>query len=182
MSNDAIGAESVMKYLQQLGVNAEDCELFVVLDIVQAPSLGEITRQGFVEGWKATRYVWRQRERRVICQAVPNMTIQCKSNHSRPQATRQNPDQPAANRSRLLPEDLPLRIRCRQGTRPEVPSARHGAHILGSPLQPTRQVMDESHDELAGAMEGVSGREIHALSQQGYVEPNARICAKDDGE
>lgn len=51
---DAIGVESTMNYLQQLNVNPESCEIFVVLDIVQAPSFGEIKREGYVNGWKAT--------------------------------------------------------------------------------------------------------------------------------
>lgn len=48
--------ESTMNYLgQKLKVSLENAELFVVLDLVQAPSVGEITRAGFVEGWKTAR-------------------------------------------------------------------------------------------------------------------------------
>ncbi|KFH48433.1 Defective in cullin neddylation protein-like protein [Hapsidospora chrysogenum ATCC 11550] len=44
-----------MSYLQdKLKVSLENAELFVVLEIVQAPSVGEITRAGFVDGWKQT--------------------------------------------------------------------------------------------------------------------------------
>ena len=56
-SNDAISAESTMAYLNDLGVNLENVEMFVALELVQAPSFGEITRTGFVEGWKAAGYV-----------------------------------------------------------------------------------------------------------------------------
>jgi DCN1-like protein 1/2 len=42
-----------MKYLTDLGVNLENAEILVVLEIVQAPALGEITKDGFVDGWKA---------------------------------------------------------------------------------------------------------------------------------
>jgi DCN1-like protein 1/2 len=52
---DKLGAESSMAYLEQLGANLEDASLFLALEIVQAPSIGEITREGFVNGWKATR-------------------------------------------------------------------------------------------------------------------------------
>lgn len=47
--------ESTMTYLQsQLKVNLENAELFVAIYLVQAPSIGEITRHGFVDGWKLT--------------------------------------------------------------------------------------------------------------------------------
>lgn len=42
-----------MGYLMSLGLNPETSDVFVALEIVQAPSLGEITRKGFVDGWKA---------------------------------------------------------------------------------------------------------------------------------
>lgn len=45
--------ESTMKYLStHLDANLENAELFVVLDLLQAPSIGEITRKGYVDGWK----------------------------------------------------------------------------------------------------------------------------------
>ncbi|EMR70028.1 putative defective in cullin neddylation protein 1 protein [Eutypa lata UCREL1] len=50
---DTLGADSTMKYLQKLGANLEDASFFIILEIVQAPSIGEITRSGFVEGWKS---------------------------------------------------------------------------------------------------------------------------------
>lgn len=42
-----------MKYLKDdLKINIEDAELFVALELLQAPSIGEISRKGYVEGWK----------------------------------------------------------------------------------------------------------------------------------
>ncbi|PKS13345.1 hypothetical protein jhhlp_000116 [Lomentospora prolificans] len=41
-----------MNYLQNLDVNLENASLFVALELFQAPSIGEITRKGFVDGWK----------------------------------------------------------------------------------------------------------------------------------
>jgi hypothetical protein len=65
--------DSTMSYLgQKLRVSLENAELFVVLELVQAPSVGEITRAGFVEGWKATRYIFRQRS---IITANTNLMI-----------------------------------------------------------------------------------------------------------
>lgn len=48
---DILGVDGVMQYLQDLGVNLETAEIFVPLEIVQAPGLGEIARSGFVNGW-----------------------------------------------------------------------------------------------------------------------------------
>ncbi|KAL1875744.1 hypothetical protein VTK73DRAFT_9865 [Phialemonium thermophilum] len=51
---DVIGVDSMMAYLTSLGVNPESCEIFVVLEIVQAAGFGQITRKGYINGWKAT--------------------------------------------------------------------------------------------------------------------------------
>jgi DCN1-like protein 1/2 len=40
-----------MSYLQQLEVDLEGMESLAVLEIIQAPTMGEITREGFVNGW-----------------------------------------------------------------------------------------------------------------------------------
>ncbi|CCE27496.1 hypothetical protein E4U35_003502 [Claviceps purpurea] len=52
---DKMELESTMSYLDsKLKINLENAELFIALEIVQAPNVGEIQRRGFVEGWKAT--------------------------------------------------------------------------------------------------------------------------------
>jgi DCN1-like protein 1/2 len=44
-----------MNYLsQELKVNLENAELLVANEILQAQTVGEITRKGYVDGWKAT--------------------------------------------------------------------------------------------------------------------------------
>ncbi|KYK56613.1 putative SCRO protein [Drechmeria coniospora] len=51
---DRLELESTMAYLDgKLKVNLENAELFIALELVQAPSVGEITRKGYVDGWKA---------------------------------------------------------------------------------------------------------------------------------
>lgn len=50
---DTTGVDSTMSYLADLGVNLENVEVLVPLEIVQAPVVGEMTKQGFVDGWKA---------------------------------------------------------------------------------------------------------------------------------
>ncbi|KJZ72088.1 hypothetical protein HIM_08543 [Hirsutella minnesotensis 3608] len=47
--------DSTMGYLSnKLRINLENAELFVILELLQAPSVGEIARKGYVDGWKST--------------------------------------------------------------------------------------------------------------------------------
>ena len=55
---DKLELESTMGYLSnELHISLENAELFVALELVQAPSVGEIHRKGYVEGWKRSGYV-----------------------------------------------------------------------------------------------------------------------------
>lgn len=55
---DKLELESTMAYLSNdLNVNLENAELFVAVELIQAPTVGEITRRGYVDGWKRTGYV-----------------------------------------------------------------------------------------------------------------------------
>lgn len=53
-TKESLSAETTQEYLEALGVNMENAEQFVVMELVQSPSIGEITRNGFVSGWSAT--------------------------------------------------------------------------------------------------------------------------------
>lgn len=48
--------DGMMKYLEDLGVDVETAQYLIPLEIVQSPAFGEITRQGFVDGWKILGY------------------------------------------------------------------------------------------------------------------------------
>ena len=50
---DTIGIEGTMQYLEALDVPLDDITSFAVLEVVQSPTMGEMTRKGFVEGWTA---------------------------------------------------------------------------------------------------------------------------------
>lgn len=50
--DDTIFAESSMKYIESLGLPTDDASPFVVLYLVQAPSVGTIERKGYIAGWK----------------------------------------------------------------------------------------------------------------------------------
>jgi DCN1-like protein 1/2 len=44
-----------MNYLsEKLNISLENAELFVVLELLQAPSVGEITREGYINGWRSS--------------------------------------------------------------------------------------------------------------------------------
>jgi DCN1-like protein 1/2 len=48
---DVVGVEGTMRYFQETGVDAEDLEALAALEIVQAPTMGEMSRDGFIKGW-----------------------------------------------------------------------------------------------------------------------------------
>jgi hypothetical protein len=41
-----------MKYFQDTGVDAEELDALAALEIVQTPTMGEMSRDGFVKGWE----------------------------------------------------------------------------------------------------------------------------------
>jgi DCN1-like protein 1/2 len=51
---DLIEAESTMGYIEEMGAAADKVELFVVLEIVRSPGLGQMSRKGYVDGWQET--------------------------------------------------------------------------------------------------------------------------------
>ncbi len=40
-----------MNYLKAIGVGIDDIGMLIVSEIIKSPTLGQITREGFVEGW-----------------------------------------------------------------------------------------------------------------------------------
>lgn len=50
-SRNVMGVVSTIAYIEGLGADSEDYSMFVVLDIVQAETVGQVTRTGFVKGW-----------------------------------------------------------------------------------------------------------------------------------
>ena len=48
---DKIGVEGSMKYLGDLGVKLDEAAVLAVLTELSAPTMGEFTREGFVNGW-----------------------------------------------------------------------------------------------------------------------------------
>ncbi|TVY29405.1 Defective in cullin neddylation protein [Lachnellula hyalina] len=50
---DTVSVDGTMAYFKALGVSLEDASMLVPMEIVQAPTVGEISKQGFIDGWKA---------------------------------------------------------------------------------------------------------------------------------
>ncbi|KAG9191277.1 hypothetical protein G6011_09365 [Alternaria panax] len=48
---DVVGVEGTMRYFEETGVDAEGLEALAALEVVQAPTMGEMSRDGFVKGW-----------------------------------------------------------------------------------------------------------------------------------
>lgn len=54
-SPDTVGVEGTMRYFSDLDVDLEGLDSFVAFEVVQAPTMGDITRDGFVNGWLERR-------------------------------------------------------------------------------------------------------------------------------
>ncbi|KAF2198918.1 DUF298-domain-containing protein [Delitschia confertaspora ATCC 74209] len=50
---DNVGVSGMMKYLGDINVSIEDIAMLAVSEIVKSPAMGEMTREGFVDGWLA---------------------------------------------------------------------------------------------------------------------------------
>ena len=46
-----------MQYLAELGVKLDEPVLLVILAELDAPTMGEFSREGFVQGWTSMRYL-----------------------------------------------------------------------------------------------------------------------------
>lgn len=54
---DSIGVAGSMRYLGDLGVNLDEAVVLAILTELASPTMGELTREGFVEGWKTYQSV-----------------------------------------------------------------------------------------------------------------------------
>ena len=55
---DTVNVSGMMKYLGDIGVDIEDIGMLAVSEIVKSPTMGEMTKDGFVDGWSALGYVF----------------------------------------------------------------------------------------------------------------------------
>jgi len=44
--------DGMMQYFGDLGVNIETAEVLVPVEIIQAPAMGTMTKDGFIDGWR----------------------------------------------------------------------------------------------------------------------------------
>jgi DCN1-like protein 1/2 len=49
---DSIGIEGVMKYFSDIKIELDEVACFGIAELLKSPTMGEFTREGFVEGWK----------------------------------------------------------------------------------------------------------------------------------
>ncbi|KAI9799871.1 MAG: Scaffold-type E3 ligase [Piccolia ochrophora] len=50
---DTISVDGAMKYLSDLKIQLDDIAVLAIGEALQAPTMGEFTREGFVNGWRA---------------------------------------------------------------------------------------------------------------------------------
>lgn len=49
---DTIGIEGAMKYFGDIKVELDEVCCFGIAELLKSPSMGEFTREGFLEGWR----------------------------------------------------------------------------------------------------------------------------------
>ncbi|KAL0636912.1 Scaffold-type E3 ligase [Maublancomyces gigas] len=49
-----ITVNGAMKYLQDIDIGLEEPTILVIAELLQAPTMGEFAREGFVDGWKTS--------------------------------------------------------------------------------------------------------------------------------
>lgn len=54
---NGIGIDGAMKFLGDIQVQLDEVACLGVFEMCQCPSMGEFTREGFVEGWKGVKYI-----------------------------------------------------------------------------------------------------------------------------
>ncbi|KAK4975598.1 Scaffold-type E3 ligase [Elasticomyces elasticus] len=52
-NDEVTNIEGTMKYFEDIGVGLEDVSFFIVSELLQSPSMGELTRRGFIDGWSS---------------------------------------------------------------------------------------------------------------------------------
>ncbi|KAL2133038.1 hypothetical protein VTI74DRAFT_3010 [Chaetomium olivicolor] len=57
-NNDELDIDGFVAYCELLGVDITTYESFVLAEVVQVPSFGQVTRQGFIRGWKELGAEW----------------------------------------------------------------------------------------------------------------------------
>lgn len=53
---NTITVNGAMKYLQDIDIGLEEPTILVIAELLQAPTMGEFAREGFVDGWKVSGY------------------------------------------------------------------------------------------------------------------------------
>lgn len=55
---DNIGIEGAMKYLGDIQVQLDEVSCLAIAELLKSPSMGEFTREGFLNGWRSTGCVY----------------------------------------------------------------------------------------------------------------------------
>lgn len=69
---DKIGIEGSMRYLADLGVKLDEVVVLAILTELAAPTMGEFTREGFVNGWQNHRYALHKKFQTLESHAMAN--------------------------------------------------------------------------------------------------------------
>ncbi|ESZ95267.1 hypothetical protein SBOR_4379 [Sclerotinia borealis F-4128] len=72
---DMVGVDGTMKYFgNDLGINLEGVEFLIPCEIIQVPSIGEMSKEGFVEGWKKLGLDTVPKQKTYLAKAVTSLS------------------------------------------------------------------------------------------------------------
>ena len=66
-----------MRYLSDLGVKLDEVVVLAILTELGAPTMGEFTREGFVNGWQNHRYALHIKHQTLESHATANHAPKC---------------------------------------------------------------------------------------------------------
>lgn len=178
-----IDVDGTMRYLGDLGVKLDDVVVLAILTELSAPTMGELTRDGFVGGWKKLQYV--SLSSPASCISKEYTLLVRKADWPSPLHQRRHYTQTTVRYRRfppktdlkpwLLQESIQIYFQTRPHSWPKIPSPRHRNRVLAPSPQPTLISMVVSPNPLARLVDYLPGGTMAQGREQGHVGTDGRF-------
>lgn len=172
-----------MRYLGDLGVKLDDVVVLAILTELSAPTMGELTRDGFVSGWKKLQYVslsspasciWTEYTLLVRKADWPSPFAQWRHYTQTTVPYRRFPPKTDLN-PWLLQESIQIYFQARPHSWPKIPFPRHRNRVLAPSPQPTLISMVIPPNPLARLVDYLPGGTMAQGREQGHVGADGRF-------
>ncbi|KAA8568066.1 hypothetical protein EYC84_008480 [Monilinia fructicola] len=157
---DTVGVDGTMKYFgDDLGINLEGVEFLIPCEIIQVPAIGEMTKSGFVEGWKKLGLDTLPKQKSYIEKALNSLSVD----------------------TELFKRVYKHTFICAREKGQKALFIRKCQCILGTAVQQARATMEDCLNELDSVMVGILNTELEQKCEQRFMEPNISIPCEDNG-